>query len=118
MFTIYGKYALKGFMDRIWRTTLKIPETPQKSMSRGARSTSRNKSPQPGSEKRRTQSRSSLGRSSRHSSNDRRDDESSGCLGQAEEFAESVTKSLKVYQINIFSFVDLPSVGSNVIPVQ
>ena len=74
-----------GFIDKVWRTTLKIPESPKKSMSRGARSTSRNKSPA-----------SEEHGSFRHYSKERRGGDYQNCNGHAKKFAESIVKLLKV----------------------
>ena len=77
-------------MDRIWRTTLKMPQTPQRSMVRVARSSSRNKSPaQPDIAGAR--SRSALGRTASFRTKNKPESES-----MADEFAESIVKSLKV----------------------
>jgi len=86
-----------GFIDKVWRTTLKIPESPKKSMSRGARSTSRNKSPA-----------SEEHGSFRHYSKERRGGDYQNCNGHAKEFAESIVKLLKFVMSSLNSEADLP----------
>ena len=70
-------------MDRIWRTTLKMPQSPQRSMVRAARSTSRTKS--------RSRSGSALARAASFKGKARPESEA-----QSDEFAESIVKSVKV----------------------
>ena len=77
-----------GILDRIWRTTLKLPETPQRSMARGARSSSRAKSP--GADKSAARSRSAAAKGKS------RERSVPGAGSQADEFAENIVKSLKV----------------------
>ena len=70
-------------MDRIWRTTLKMPQSPQRSMVRAARSTSRPNS--------RSRSGSALARAASFKGKAKPESEA-----QSDEFAESIVKSVKV----------------------
>lgn len=82
-------YCAPGFMDRIWRTTLKMPQSPQRSMVRVARSSSRTKSP--ARDTAGARSGSALARAASFRAKIRPEAEA-----RAEEFAESIVKSVKV----------------------
>lgn len=85
-----------GFMDRIWRTTLKMPQSPQRSMVRSARSSSRTKSPAQAPLAPR--SSSALARAASFRGKTRPEAET-----LADEFAESIVKSVKVVIISTVS---------------
>ena len=83
------KPAESGMLDRIWRTTLKMPQSPQRSMVRVARSSSRTKSP--ARDTAGARSGSALARAASFRAKIRPEAEA-----RAEEFAESIVKSVKV----------------------
>ena len=80
------KPAESGMLDRLWRTTLKIPESPKRSMLRSASSSRRKKS----------RSRSASV------------ENGSGDISQAEEYSEMIVQSVKVVMSKLFKEVELP----------
>ena len=90
-----------GMLDRIWRTTLKMPETPRRSMVRGARSTSRAKSPLDSNSKLRSQS--TLGRRIKDSIIATKKD----VEGAADDIAESLIKSVKICMSTFYGEAEL-----------
>ena len=91
-----------GILDRIWRTTLKLPETPQRSMARGARSSSRAKSP--GADKSAARSRSAAAKGKSRE----RSVPGAAAGSQADEFAENIVKSLKVARVGHITSASVP----------
>ena len=75
-----------GMLDRLWRTTFKIPETPKRSMLRSASSSGRNKS--------RSRSASVETRASN--------------ISPAEEYSEMIVQAVKVVMSKHFKEAELP----------
>ena len=80
------KPAESGMLDRIWRTTLKIPDSPKRSMLRSASSSGRKKS--------RSRSASLESRTSD--------------INQADEYSEMIVQAVKVVMSKLFKELELP----------
>jgi len=100
-----------GFMDRIWRTTLKMPQSPQRSMVRVARSSSRTKSP--ARDTAGARSGSALARAASFRAKIRPEAEA-----RAEEFAESIVKSVKMCMSSLYSEAELPGLSAGEVSLQ